>query len=55
MKMKNLFAVALVVGVVLGTSSLGKAAEVNLKDYDAVIVKDLKVPSGSPTPESAGM
>ncbi len=31
------------------------AAEVNLKDYDAVVVQDLEVPSGSPAPESAGI
>jgi len=55
MKMKNFFAVLLVLGAVLGTSGLVMAAEANLKDYDAVIVQDLEVPSGSPSPESAGM
>jgi hypothetical protein len=55
MKMKYFFAIFLVLGVVLGTSSLVKAAEVNLKDYNAVVVQDLEVPSGSPAPESAGM
>ena len=30
------------------------AAEANLRDYNAVIVQDLEVPSGSPAPESAG-
>jgi len=53
--MKNIFAVFLAVGVVLGTSSLVTAAEANLKDYNAVIVKDLEVPAGSPAPESAGL
>jgi hypothetical protein len=55
MKMERFLAIFLVLGVVLGTSSLGMAAEVNLKDYDAVVVQDLEVPSGSPAPESAGM
>ena len=55
MKMERFLAVFLVVGVVLGTSSLGRAAEVSLKDYNAVVVQDLQVPSGSPAPESAGM
>jgi hypothetical protein len=31
------------------------AADVNLKEYNAVVVQDLEVPSGSPAPESAGM
>jgi hypothetical protein len=55
MKVKNLFAIFLVLGVVLGTNSLVKAAEAILKDYNAVIVKDLEVPPGSPAPESAGV
>jgi hypothetical protein len=55
MKIKNFWVIFLVLGVVLGTSSLGMAAEVSLKDYNAVIVQDLEVPSGSPAPESAGM
>jgi len=55
MKMKRFFAIFLVLGVVLATSSLVMAAEVSLKDYNAVVVQDLEVPSGSPAPESAGM
>ena len=55
MKMKNFFAIFLVLGVALGTNSLAIAAEVNLGDYNAVIVQDLEVPSGSPAPESSGM
>jgi len=55
MKMRNLFAILLLLVVVLGTSSPTMAAEAILKDYNAVIVKDLEVPSGSPAPESAGM
>jgi hypothetical protein len=55
MKMKNFFASLLVLCVVLGTNSLVMAAETNLRDYNAVIVQDLEVPSGSPAPESAGM
>jgi hypothetical protein len=45
----------LALGVVLGGYSLVTAAEVSLKDYNAVIVKDLEVPSGSPAPESTGL
>jgi hypothetical protein len=55
MKMKSFFAIFLVLGVAFGTNSLVMAAEVNLRDYNAVIVQDLEVPSGSPAPESAGM
>ena len=55
MKMRNLFAILLLLVVVLGTSSPTMAAEAILKDYNAVIVKDLEVPSGSPAPESTGM
>jgi len=55
MKMKNFFAIFLVFGVVLGGNSLVMAAEAILKDYNAVIVQDLEVPSGSPAPESAGL
>jgi hypothetical protein len=55
MKMKNFFAVFLALGVALGGYSLVTAAEVSLKDYNAVIVKDLEVPSGSPAPESTGL
>jgi hypothetical protein len=54
MKMNNFIAVFLALGVVLGTSSLVTAADVSLKDYNAVVVQDLEVPSGSPAPESAG-
>ena len=55
MKKKNYFAILLMLGVVLGTSGLVMAAEANLRDYNAVIVQNLDVPSGSPAPESAGM
>ena len=55
MKKKNYLVILLVLGVVLGTSGFVMAAEANLRDYSAVIVQDLEVPSGSPAPESAGM
>ena len=55
MKRERFLAIFLVVGLVLGTSSLAMAAEVSLKDYNAVVVQDLEVPSGSPAPESAGL
>ena len=55
MERKNYLAILLVLGVVLGTSGLVMAAETNLREYNAVIIQDLEVPSGSPAPESAGM
>ena len=55
MKMERFLAIFLVVGAVLGTSSPGMTADVSLKGYDAVVVQDLEVPSGSPAPESAGI
>ncbi len=55
MKRKHFIAIFSGLAVVLGTSGLGMAAEVSLKDYEAVAVQDLEVPSGSPAPESAGM
>jgi hypothetical protein len=55
MNTKNFFAVALVLGLVLGSYSFVWAAEPVLKDYNVVVVKELEVPSGSPAPESAGL
>ncbi len=55
MRTKYFLVILLVFGVTLGTSVLVMAADVNLKDYNAVVVQDLEVPSGSPAPESAGM
>ncbi len=54
MKVEHFLAIFLVLGVVLGTGSLGMAADVSLKDYNAVVVQDLEVPKGSPAPEHAG-
>jgi hypothetical protein len=55
MKMNHFLATFLVFGLVLGTHAMIMAAEVNLRDYNAVVIQDLEVPSGSPAPESAGM
>jgi hypothetical protein len=55
MKTRNFFMLFLVLSLVFGTSNFVVAAEANLRDYNAVVVQDLEVPSGSPTPESAGM
>jgi len=54
MKVKNLLVVFLVLGVGLATNHLAMAQEVNLKEYNVLIVKDLDVPKGSPAPSSAG-
>ncbi len=55
MSMKSFIVVGLALGMVLGGYGLVKAAEVSLKDYNAVVVQDLVVPSGSPAPQSAGI
>jgi hypothetical protein len=54
MKMKWYF-LTIVVAVVLGMMNTGRSAEVLFQDYEAVIVEDLKVPTGSPAPESSGL
>jgi len=55
MKYDQIVTVILVLGLVIGISGMAGAQEVNLRDYRALIVKDLDVPPGSPAPESAGM
>jgi hypothetical protein len=55
MKMKIFFAIFLLLGVVLGTSSMVMGQESLIKDYNVVVIQDLEVPPGSPAPESAGM
>ena len=55
MKTDRIFIVILIVGLVIGVSEMASAQEFNLRDYNAVVVKDLEVPSGSPAPESAGL
>lgn len=54
MKRKSYLAILLVLGVVLGASG-PVMADANLREYNAVIVQELEVPSGSPAPESAGI
>jgi hypothetical protein len=55
MKTKWYFLTVTVVAFVLGMMNTGRGAEVLFKDYDAVIVENLKVPTGSPAPESSGL
>ncbi len=55
MMVKRFLAIFLWLGAVLGMSSLAMAAEVSLREYNAIVVEDLEVPSGSPAPESAGL
>lgn len=55
MKMKKIFLTLLVMGVFWGTGFLVMAAEADFKEYNAVLIQDLDVPSGSPAPESAGL
>ena len=54
MGIKRFFIVLLVLGMVLGTSSIVMGQESLIKDYDVVVVQELEVPPGSPAPESAG-
>ena len=54
MKRKSYLAILLVLGVVLGASG-PVMADASLREYNAVIVQELEVPSGSPAPESAGI
>ncbi|MDP2969104.1 MAG: hypothetical protein Q8P64_07860 [Deltaproteobacteria bacterium] len=55
MKFNRIMTVVFVLGLVFGVSGMAGSQELNLRDYNALIVKDLEVPSGSPAPESAGM
>lgn len=47
-----LMVICIGLGLIIGNPI--QAQELSLKDYTAVIIKDLEVPSGSPAPESAG-
>ena len=55
MKSNRIMAIVFVLGLAFGVSGWATAQELNLRDYNALIVKDLEVPPGSPAPESAGM
>lgn len=55
MKSNRIMTIVFVLGLVVGVSGWAGAQESNLRDYNALIVKDLEVPSGSPAPESAGV
>jgi hypothetical protein len=55
MKMKWFFLAFTAAIFVLGMMNTGRSAEVFFQDYDAVIVENLKVPTGSPAPESSGL
>ena len=55
MKSNRIVTIILMLGLVIGVSGWAGAQELNLRDYNALIVKDLEVPPGSPAPESAGM
>ncbi|MBM4278181.1 MAG: hypothetical protein FJ130_09925 [Deltaproteobacteria bacterium] len=55
MKFNRIMTIVFVLGLVFGVSGAAGAQELNLRDYNALIVKDLEVPPGSPAPESAGV
>jgi hypothetical protein len=55
MKTSRIVTLVFVMGLAAGMSLVANAQESSLRDYNALIVKDLDVPSGSPAPESAGM
>ena len=55
MKSNRIMTILFVLVLVIGVSGWAGAQELNLKDYQALVVKDLDVPPGSPAPESAGV
>jgi len=54
MKTNRIIPIIFILGLVVGVSGLSGAQELNLREYNALIVKDLEIPPGSPAPESAG-
>lgn len=55
MKFRLIMTLVLVLGFDVAMNITAYAQESSLKDYNALIVKDLEVPPGSPAPESAGV
>jgi hypothetical protein len=55
MRVKNFFFIFLFLGLVFGASNWVLSEEGLFKDYNACVIEDLEVPSGSPAPESAGL
>ncbi len=55
MKIRWCVGAILVATLIFVTVKTGRSAEVALKDYDVVVVENLKVPTGSPAPESSGL
>lgn len=54
MGLRKIFFKMFIIFLAMGMGDWIYAQELSLKDYSVVVVKDLEVPSGSPTPESAG-
>lgn len=55
MKFHRLFLVVSVLGLFFITGQIARGAEVNLRDYQVLVIQDLDVAPGSPAPESSGM
>jgi hypothetical protein len=55
MKSNRIMGGAVVLGLIFGVFGWAAGQELNLRDYQVLVVKDLEVPPGSPAPESAGM
>jgi len=55
MKMKWVIVTFMVVAFVLGLMQTESNSETLFKDYDVLVVENLKVPVGSPAPESSGV
>ncbi len=55
MKYSRMMMVLSILSLLFGMNQMAVAQESSLRDYNALIVKDLDVPPGSPAPESAGM
>jgi hypothetical protein len=55
MKLKSSLFILLMLSLVFGSCNLVMGAEALFKDYNAVVIQEFEVPSGSPAPDSAGM
>ena len=55
MKLNRFLAILMIFVSLMGIHGLAGAQESNIRDYNALVIQDLEVPSGSPAPESAGL
>jgi len=55
MKLSSLFVISIALIMVMGNNSIVMGQGPIFKDYNAIIVQELEVPSGSPAPGSSGL